>query len=107
MSTKIYRLVFFLALTLPAWVTAQDFSGYNWYFGGGNTGIRFSRSTDAPSVVTNKFPLGIGGSAVATDPTTGNLIFYSDGEQIIDASHQLMLNGGIVGDNARNQPVAI
>ncbi|HEY3403609.1 MAG TPA: PKD domain-containing protein [Ohtaekwangia sp.] len=107
MRTKIYRLVFFLALTLPAWVTAQDFSGYNWYFGGGNTGIRFSRSTNAPAVVTNKFPLGTGGSAVATDPTNGNLIFYSDGTRIIDASHQTMPNGIIIGNNTRNQPVAI
>ncbi|HEY9044272.1 MAG TPA: hypothetical protein VIN08_00165, partial [Ohtaekwangia sp.] len=87
---------------------AQNFAGHNWYFGNSNRGIRFSRSDNSASLVTNQFtPFGTGGSAVASDPVTGNLIFYTDGTRVIDASHQAMPNGAITGSATRNQPVAI
>jgi gliding motility-associated-like protein len=87
---------------------AQNFAGHNWYFGNSNRGIRFSRTDNSASLVTNQFiPFGTGGSAVASDPVTGNLFFYTDGTRVIDASHQAMPNGTITGDNTRNQPVVI
>jgi hypothetical protein len=104
----LYRFLFFLTAVIPVCSQAQNFASHNWYFGNSNRGIRFSRSDDAASLVTNQFtPFGTGGSAVASDPVTGNLIFYTDGTRVVDASHQAMPNGTIIGDNTRNQPVAI
>lgn len=97
-----------LALLLPAELSAQnDFTRHNWYFGGGTRGIRFNHFDNSPQLVTNKLPLGNGGSAVANDPITGNLFFYTDGNIVVDASHQLMPGGPLGGNPARNQPVAI
>ena len=86
---------------------AQDFSGHNWYFGNSNLGIRFSRSDNSPSLISNKTALGTGGSAVATDPVNGNLLFYSDGVNVYDITHTAMTGGSLSGNPAGNQPVAI
>jgi gliding motility-associated-like protein len=105
---NLYRFLFLLTAVIPVCSQAQNYAGHNWYFGNSNQGIRFSRSDNAASLVTNQFtPFGTGGSAVASDPVTGNLVFYTDGTRVIDASHQAMPNGTIIGDNTRNQPVAI
>jgi large repetitive protein len=89
-------------------VKAQNFSGYNWYFGNTTRGIQFSRSTDLPQLINNKAPLGMGGSAVASDQINGNLLFYTDGATVYNASNVPMPNGnGLSGDPSRNQPVAI
>jgi gliding motility-associated-like protein len=88
---------------------SQNLAQSNWYFGNSVNGIRFNRSTNTPSLVNNQaLPFGIGGSAVATDPSTANLLFYSDGSVIYDGCHLRMLNGsGLGGNNSGNQPVAI
>lgn len=90
-------------------IAQQNFSRHNWYFGNTTQGIRFSRSDNSPSLVNNKvIPFGTGGSAVASDPINGNLLFYTDGSRILDVTHTQMPNGGgiTVAANA-NQPVAI
>jgi gliding motility-associated-like protein len=95
---------------LPVSTMAQDFSGYNWYFGNAQRDLRFSRSTQQPVIASNQFlPFGAGGSAVASNPITGNLVFYTDGNVVVDASHQQVpgLGGVLGGDNTRNQPVVI
>ena len=88
---------------------SQNLAQSNWYFGNSANGIRFNRSTGIPSLINNQAtPFGTGGSAVATDPSTANLLFYSDGSVIYDACHLQMLNGsGLAGNNSGNQPVAI
>ena len=98
-------LVFF---TTPA-AFSQNLAQSNWYFGNSVNGIRFNRSSGVPALVNNQaLPMGIGGSAVATDPSTANLLFYSDGSVIYDACHLQMLNGsGLSGNNSGNQPVVI
>lgn len=96
-----------LLITLGS-LSAQNFSGHNWYFGGSNQGIRFSRSDNSATLVTNKANLGMGGSAVASDPINGNLLFYSDGANIYDVTHNVMPNGGGLTVNTDgNQPVVI
>ncbi len=87
----------------------QDFSDYNWYFGNSVDGIIFNKFNDEPLVVNDQIiPFGNGGSAVATDASNGQLLFYTDGLNIYDATHNLMLNGGgILGNNSINQPAAI
>lgn len=86
---------------------AQNFSQHNWYFGSGARGIRFSRTNNSPSLVNNKStPFGTGGSGVATDQSSGNLLFYTDGTNLYNAAHAVISNGLNANTNG-NQPVAI
>lgn len=88
--------------------TAQDLSRHNWHFGTGGQGIRFNRTSNTPSLVTQPNALGMGGSAVATDATNANVLFYSNSIQVFDATHAQMPNGfGLAGNPSGNQPVAI
>jgi len=107
LSTKLLRSVLFVLLPLGA--MAQGYSGYNWYFGNGPQGIRFSRADNSASLVTNQAtPFGTGGSAVASDQVNGNLLFYTDGNNIYDVSNAVMPNGtGLGANTSGNQPVAI
>ncbi|MFN7747693.1 MAG: gliding motility-associated C-terminal domain-containing protein [Cyclobacteriaceae bacterium] len=87
---------------------AQTLAQHNWYFGNSNSGLRFNRGNNSASVVTNQAtPFGTAGGAVATDPTTGNLLFYTDGDRVYDACHLLMPNSGLLGNTGGNQPAAI
>lgn len=109
MMKRFYSVLIFFLLT-TAITQAQDYSAYNWYFGNSTLGLRFTRgdtSATATLLTNQRTPFGTGGSAVATDPVSGNLIFYTDGINVIDASHQLMSGSPIVGSSTRNQPVAI
>ena len=90
-------------------IFAQDLSQHNWYFGNSINGIRFNRGTNVAQPVTNQaIPFARGGAAVATDPATANLLFYTDGIRVYDACHLAMPNGnGLNGQPDANQPVAI
>lgn len=109
MTKYFYRLIFLLATVIPAGTYAQNFSGHNWYFG--NQGIRFSRGDNSVSLITNRytgaFDTGAGGTAVVSDPYTGTLLFYTDGVNVIDASHQIAPGGPLGGINTRNQSVTV
>ena len=71
-------------------------------------GIRFSRSDGSATLVTNHTSLGHGGSAVASDATNGDLLFYTDGNNIYDRTNAVMTNGtGLGANTSGNQPVAI
>jgi len=86
---------------------SQTLSKHNWYFGTTQNSIRFNRVTNVPTLVTNKaVPFGAGGSAVATDPGNGNLLFYTDGNRIYDAQHVAMATD-IIGNPAAKQPAVI
>lgn len=100
-------LLFLLAL--PTVSVSQSYSGYNWYFGSSQYGIRFSRSDGSATLVTNQATaFGTGGSAVASSATNGDLLFYTDGDNIYDRTHTVMPNGAGLGANSSgNQPVAI
>lgn len=107
LKTKLLPAI--LLALLPMAVMAQGFSGYNWYFGNSPNGIRFSRSTDSATLVSNQaVPFGTGGSAVASDQVNGNLLFYTDGNDVFDVSHTVMPNGtGLGANTSGNQAVAI
>jgi len=107
LKTKLLRSLFFVLLPFSA--LAQGYSGYNWYFGNGPQGIRFSRSDNSASLVTNQAtPFGTGGSAVASNQINGDLLFYTDGSNIYDVSHTVMPSGtGLGANSSGNQPVAI
>ncbi len=89
---------------------SQKLTTNNWYFGNTINGIKFNRGTSEAETVSDKAtPFGTGGSAVATDPTNGNLLFYTDGNFVYDACNLQMPNGtGLSGSStAANQPVVI
>ncbi|MBL0740107.1 PKD domain-containing protein [Chryseolinea lacunae] len=98
-----------LLLLLPSALRAQNFAGYNWYFGNSPQGVRFSRSNNSATLVSNQaVPFGTGGSAVASDQVNGDLLFYTDGANIYDITNAVMPNGtGLNGFTGGNQPVAV
>ena len=104
-------LPFFFFLLLSVNAISQDLAQHNWLFGNSSNAIRFNRGNNKAILATSPTLLGLGGSAVATDPSTGNLLFYSDGITVYDANSIKMkdlsngphfpLSGNITG----NQPV--
>jgi gliding motility-associated-like protein len=77
---------------------AQGYTGHNWYFGGAGKGIVFGKSSNEAQAIdatrANPATFGMAASAVATDPVTGKLLFYSNGSEVYDANHSVMPNGG-------------
>ncbi|MES2774160.1 MAG: PKD domain-containing protein [Bacteroidota bacterium] len=69
----------------------------NWYFGRGTDGITFINNT-AQKLSNKVNGVGYEGMIVVNDPLTGDLLFYSDGERVINKNHQVMVNGsGLTG----------
>ncbi|HAQ65420.1 MAG TPA: hypothetical protein DCR43_06170, partial [Bacteroidales bacterium] len=62
----------------------------NWYFGG-YVGLNFQ--SNPPAVLLNGGLGSEGGMAVVSD-SSGQLLFYSNGNSIYNRNHTLMLNGG-------------
>src|SRR5579871_2366198 len=107
-TVKHSTFIFFL-VTIAIASHAQNLAQHNWYFGNSKNAIRFNRATNIAYSVTDKaIPFGTGGSAVATDPATGDLLFYTDGSRVYNAFHSLMPTGtGLLGNISANQPVVI
>jgi gliding motility-associated-like protein len=82
-----------LVLLLPTRAQAQ-LEGINWYFGQG-AGVRLGGPVGAaPGALTDAaagFRAREGSSSFSSP--TGQLLLYSNGEQVWDASHQVMPNG--------------
>lgn len=76
-----------------------------WYFSSTSKGLSFDQSNSSLSITNEHFPMpGSGGSGVAVDSITGNVMFYTNGCSIWDKSHQIMPNGnGLMGDSATIQ----
>src|SRR5690349_19442665 len=99
------RSFFFLILLATATTSqAQTLAQHNWYFGNSINAIRFNRATNKAFTVTDKaIPFGTGGSAVATDPSNADLLFYTDGSKVYNAFHTVMPNGsGLIGNTSAN-----
>jgi large repetitive protein len=108
MKQKIKLLIFVFCCIVK---TNAQSENTIWYFGNSTTGIHFvpdgagSYTTEA---LNDKNPLGQEGSGVAVNPITGALMFYSDGQNVYDASHNLMTNGSNLGGcNSAAQAVAM
>lgn len=84
----------------------QGFTDYNWYFGNQGRGVQFSKNQSMAEFVPTA-TLNIGGTAVASDPSTGTVLFYTDGSEIYDVTDAQMANGGLPANVSGNQPVAI
>ncbi len=107
-GTLAIALCFFVGVHV-GFSQSQGLSNNNWYFGNSQEGIIFNKSDNQPVIVTNQFiPFGNAGAAVATDPVSGDVLFYTDGSTVYDATHQVMANGtALTSNNNGNQNVAV
>ena len=98
LKTPISFLLLFLLSQSVAFAQRE----YNiWHFGLG-AGIDFN--SGSPVVINNGKTNTREGVATFSDPTTGKLLFYTDGSTVWDASHTVMPNGGgLRGDGSSTQ----
>ena len=98
----------FLLLLLSVAALGQKNSQLHWYFSQNNNGIFFDQNTLDPRLETIPNTLNSGQSGVASDPVTGELIFYTDGARVYDKFHRLVTNGsGLQANEAGPQAVAL
>ena len=103
---KLLFILFFGFLSLSGF--SQNFERYNWYFGSSTQAIRFNRTSRVATMVSKAIPFSTGGSATASDPGNANLLFYTDGANVYDASNLRMPQGlGLTANSSANQPVVI
>ncbi|MDB5274168.1 MAG: hypothetical protein JWO58_2535 [Chitinophagaceae bacterium] len=95
------RVLTFLLITTSCFAQKE---ALNWYFGY-HTGLNFS--TTPPTLTTNSASNSTGGMAVMSD-STGQLLFYTDGITVWDATHKAMPNGsGLKGHQGTAQSTVI
>jgi len=100
-SAKKISLLIAVILFQTFTLTAQNYTQHNWYFTGNDQALVFGKAPEAnPILSQGKLPQNnIGEKLTITDPTTGDLLFYSDGVNIYDGTNQVMVNGsGIITD---------
>ena len=88
-----YLLLFCFTFTVS--LSAQNFTKHNWLFSDNGQGLHFGKEIGSEPVIESgkRILSNIGEKLVVTDPTSGELLFYSDGTNIYDASHNIMLRG--------------
>lgn len=103
----IKNFLLFIFIFLSEFAVSQN-QNKNWYFGNGTDGMIFN-TQNVPVKVSNKYPgVGFEGIAVASDPCSGALLFYTDGIKVIDKNHNLMSNGtGMLANYSGSQCVQI
>ncbi len=103
---KLFLFIIFSSILFSGF--SQNLERYNWHFGSSTQAIRFNRTSAKPSIITKGIPFGGAGAGTVSDPANGNLLFYTDGARIYDASNLVMPNGaGLTANTAGNQPVAM
>jgi len=91
-------LLTIINIALPDVIHGQ-LDNHTWFFGGGNSatraGIQFNFSTNQPVPYNEiRYPLGLQeNNIIITNPTDGAVVLYSDGQEVIDATHNPMPNG--------------
>jgi gliding motility-associated-like protein len=113
MKFFVHRIIFTALFFLPALITpllAQNYQRHNWYFGDSPQAIQFNISDNQPQLATNQnttLGYGAGGPLTVTDNNSGELLFYTDGNNVFNRLHQLMTNGNALNGNSNlNQAVA-
>ena len=93
---------------IPNTLQAQLINNNNWFFGSSDQALIFTKADTMATIEENiqAVPFGTGGSAVISSEFDGNMIFYSDGANVYDATHIVVPNGsGLNGNTSLNQPV--
>ena len=104
-----FLILFILILGSTNQGVAQNFAENNWLFGNHQRHLHFLKGSAALEVLdTTGVSLGIKGAAVATDGRTGELLFFTDGSAIYDATYQPMAGlPALGGDTGANQGAVI
>ncbi len=110
MARKI-RIIFtlFFCFTFTYTISAQNLTRHNWLFSDNDQSLLFGKQEGIdPFLDMGKVALNNAGEKLtATHPTSGEVLFYSDGTNIYDASHQIMVRGdGINADVTGIQSMA-
>ncbi|MDQ3047647.1 MAG: hypothetical protein M3R27_08880, partial [Bacteroidota bacterium] len=93
MRIKKIIIAFFILITTQ--VFSQNETN-NWFFGYG-AGLNFSFGSAL--VISTGGMYNLEGTSAANDPVTGDILFYSNGLDVYDATHSFMPNGtGLLGD---------
>lgn len=99
----IYKPLVLVCMVLQFVSNAQN-EAIKWYFGI-NAGLDFASSP--PTILTNGALVTNEGCATISDPS-GNLLFYTDGSTVWNASHVPMANGtGLFGNASTTQAALI
>jgi gliding motility-associated-like protein len=88
-TMKIYHLQIILLIFCGQRSLAQN-QNNNWYFGN-KAALTFTNGS--VQTLTTSQMISVEGCASVSDPTTGNLLFYTNGLQIWDSSNNIMPNG--------------
>lgn len=100
-------VLFFFSLSLFTSLALQGQNNEtNWWYFGYAGGIEFTTGSPVPApgspIATSE------GSSSVSDKVTGNLLFYSDGQIVYDATHNPMPNGtGLMGGSSSTQSCLI
>jgi gliding motility-associated-like protein len=93
----IRSLFLILPLFVCAFLQSQNYLK-NWYFGTGTDGLRFDNNNIPQKINNKRLAVGFEGMIVVNNPITGDILFYSDGQNVVDKNHNLMVNGtGLTG----------
>lgn len=93
----VLRFFFLFLFFLGRVVGFSQNEARNWYFGNGE-GISFA--SGIPSVLTGGAITTTNGCSVISS-TSGNLLFYTDGQTVYNQTHTVMANGtGLLGTNS-------
>jgi hypothetical protein len=101
---KLLLLLFWFSFAKIEYAASQNQSA-NWYFGY-QCGLNFM--TSPPTILTSGRTHNLGGSASVSD-NSGNLLFYTTGDTVWTANHNVMQNGtGLNGQQiAANSPLIV
>lgn len=94
---------------IPNMVNGQQILDTQYFFGNSTNNFVFDKNGRDVHVEERQVaPFGTGGSAVISDQFNGNLLFYTDGVQLFDQSHQLISGFTTLnGDSSLNQPAVV
>ena len=97
-------LLLFLTLFVSTDILIAQKESWNWYFGN-HAALNFSTGTPVP--LLNSALYGLEGTASISD-SSGNLLFYTNGNVVYDSTHNLMqLGTGLSGNNSSTQSALI
>ncbi|WP_420316030.1 PKD domain-containing protein [Ekhidna sp.] len=105
--SSISRFTFFVLLfSISSVLVAQNATETRWYFGNSSENLVFDQNGRDVFLQTDQStPFGNAGAVTITDQFTGNLLFYSDGVNVYDASHTIVPSGaGLSGASNINVP---
>lgn len=85
----------------------QGLTRHNWFYGNSNQSLRFNRVSNEATLFNNQaVPFGNGASLVATNAYNGEVLFYTDGNNVYDITNNRMPEGlGLNGNISGNQTV--